>query len=266
MFVVYIRLKIPSFRKGIKCGISFATTCILEVNNMKKTTRITAILLVCALLLCGGVLAAGSTVVKTQTLTAYYSNISLVVDGVKITPKDANGTVVEPFIVDGTTYLPVRAIGEALGKQVSWDGDTRTVYVGEVPDTDTYLMDVCPPYQTKYYYAPEYFAMMGKNWFHGFYMGKGYDGLGTTPYVLINLNGVYETMEFDLGHVDGTNMSGTTFAIYLDGEYAMQLEATGDMMVEHITVPLHGALQMKILYEEYRPDASSYGFANIALK
>ena len=62
-----------------------------------------------------------------------YDNIKLVIDGATITPKDANGSTVEPFIYNGTTYLPVRAVGNALGKQVSWDGKTKTVYLGDAP-------------------------------------------------------------------------------------------------------------------------------------
>lgn len=50
-----------------------------------------------------------------------------------ITPKDTNGKVVEPFIVDGTTYLPIRAVSEALGKDVYWNGQTNTVYINENP-------------------------------------------------------------------------------------------------------------------------------------
>lgn len=71
--------------------------------------------------------------VTTKTLNANYMGIKIVVDGVPITPTDVNGNLVEPFAVDGTTYLPVRAVGEALGKEVTWDGNTNTVYVGEVP-------------------------------------------------------------------------------------------------------------------------------------
>lgn len=67
----------------------------------------------------------------TKQLTAYYNNIKLVVNGNEVTPKDGNGKVVEPFIVDGTTYLPVRAVAEALGQAVSWDGKANTVYIGE---------------------------------------------------------------------------------------------------------------------------------------
>lgn len=72
--------------------------------------------------------------VATNTLQAHYMNIKLVIDGVEVTPKDAGGNVVEPFVVDGTTFLPVRAVGEALGKKVTWDGNTKTVYLGEVPE------------------------------------------------------------------------------------------------------------------------------------
>lgn len=66
----------------------------------------------------------------SKTINAVYMNVKLVVDGIQIEPKDANGNYVEPFIYNGTTYLPVRAVGEAFGKDVSWDGDTATVYIG----------------------------------------------------------------------------------------------------------------------------------------
>ena len=66
------------------------------------------------------VLAAGT---KTKTATLTYSNIEVTIDGKQVELKDKN----EPFVIDGTTYLPVRAIGEALGLDVAWDGETSTV-------------------------------------------------------------------------------------------------------------------------------------------
>ena len=44
-----------------------------------------------------------------------------------ITPRDVNGNAIEPFIIDGTTYLPVRGISSALGLGVDWDQNTHTV-------------------------------------------------------------------------------------------------------------------------------------------
>jgi len=35
--------------------------------------------------------------------------------------------VVEPFIWDGSTFLPLRAIADALGLDVAWVEDTSTV-------------------------------------------------------------------------------------------------------------------------------------------
>ena len=67
-----------------------------------------------------------------ESITAVYRNIKLVVDGVLVEPKDANGNIVEPFIYNGTTYLPVRAVGEAFNKNVDWDGEENTVYLGGV--------------------------------------------------------------------------------------------------------------------------------------
>jgi hypothetical protein len=64
-----------------------------------------------------------------QAIKVVYNNIKLVIDGKQIDPKDANGKAVEPFIYNGTTYLPVRALATALGSNVAWDSSTATVNV-----------------------------------------------------------------------------------------------------------------------------------------
>ncbi|MCL2496068.1 MAG: copper amine oxidase N-terminal domain-containing protein [Clostridiales bacterium] len=72
-----------------------------------------------------------------KNLEVTYNNIQLVVDGIRVVPRDVNGNIVEPFIYNGTTYLPVRAVSEALGMSVTWDGNTQTVYVSEKEDSTT---------------------------------------------------------------------------------------------------------------------------------
>jgi len=69
----------------------------------------------------------------SEGITVHYNDITLVVDGTVMPAKMVEGTLVEPFIYNGTTYLPVRSVGEALGKEVHWDGGTGTVYVGKIP-------------------------------------------------------------------------------------------------------------------------------------
>ena len=74
-----------------------------QLHIFKRLTT----LALCAGLVTTGALAANSV---TRMIKANYSGIHITVDGKQITPKDANGKVVEPFTVDNTTYLPVRAV------------------------------------------------------------------------------------------------------------------------------------------------------------
>ena len=93
----------------------------------------------------GAILTSGVVYSKNiqKAIDAVYMNVKLVIDGEEIIPKDVNGNVVEPFIYNGTTYLPVRAIGEAFNKDVHWDGETATVFVGDIvkPAKEVYLYD-----------------------------------------------------------------------------------------------------------------------------
>jgi hypothetical protein len=56
-----------------------------------------------------------------------YCGIRITLDGAEIIPADAAGNPVEPFAIEGTTYLPVRAVAGALGLNVAWNGGTSTV-------------------------------------------------------------------------------------------------------------------------------------------
>ena len=67
---------------------------------------------------------------EAKNITASYNNIKIYIDQKLITPKDANGSIVEPFIYNGTVYLPVRAVSNALGQEVSWDSENKAVYIG----------------------------------------------------------------------------------------------------------------------------------------
>ena len=66
-----------------------------------------------------------------DTVNRTFRDIKIRLNGEEVVPKDANGKIVEPFLIEGTTYLPVRAVGEALGLKVDWDGDTSTVFLND---------------------------------------------------------------------------------------------------------------------------------------
>ena len=78
------------------------------------------------------ILASGVVFAKqaSETINVIYDNIKILIDGKEYQPTDANGNVVEPFIYNGTTYLPVRAIANAFDKEVDWEAQTSTVTLG----------------------------------------------------------------------------------------------------------------------------------------
>lgn len=82
---------------------------------------------VLAALLLGGIIGTANATVGTKAANLEYSNIQVTLDGVPLNLVDAKGNPVEPFIISGTTYLPVRAIAVALGLEVDWDAATQTV-------------------------------------------------------------------------------------------------------------------------------------------
>ena len=101
----------------------------------KKYQRFAVLALCLALIL--GMTAIPSTGLSSQngkyltgssSVTATLSpQLNIIVDGVSQTFYNAQGKEVHPIIYNGTTYLPVRAIGELMGKNVNWDQSTRTV-------------------------------------------------------------------------------------------------------------------------------------------
>ena len=93
---------------------------------------------ICAAALLASV-AIGATVYAanlTKKIDVLYDDIKILSNNIEFMPVDEQGSQVEPFIYEGTTYLPVRAVSEALGKNVSWDSETKTVMVTDNEDIE----------------------------------------------------------------------------------------------------------------------------------
>lgn len=212
--------------------------------------------------LSGGLAYAKS---KSETIEVTYDNIKVYVDNVLTELKDANGTAVEPFICNGTTYMPVRGTAQAAGMQVTWDGANKSVYLWKnlMPDNANFL-DYCPPYETSSYYT-EYkaskgdsFQISGKKYTNGFSLQ--YDD----SFALFNLDGKYSSINFTMGHVDGSRNSDSTVLFFVDGELVREIEVGYEDLAKTYSIPLNYGLQLKILRKG--GNSSKTGFADISVR
>lgn len=224
-----------------------------------------------ALMLMGGVnmvLGSGASAASgKKAINVTYRDIKLCIDGETITPKDVNGNVVEPFLYNGTTYLPVRAVGEALGKEVKWDGATSTVYLGDVPGEAVNWVKKLPPYQVtnnddSYYDGTgrvqsfdgsdprNSFSVVGVKHTVGYVFSRGKGNgsyAGLNAYAIWNTNAEYKSMTFTVGSCDGTQVGGR-IDVYLDGEFVNSYDLSWEKPPQTITVPLNYAASVRLQF------------------
>lgn len=184
-----------------------------------------------------------------------YTGVDVYVNDAKVEPKDANGNPVEVFVYNGTTYLPIRAIGNALGMPVQWEGKTNSAYVGkhQRDQPAVWLKDL------------DYFV--GSSW--GIYNGK--DNLGVehsnaiygTPSNTYLINGQYSAISGTLFQMyeDRSNVDNTSaIKIYGDDELLYSAEMKGGVKPLDFYVSLSGVLELRIEFSSYRYTAAIADF------
>lgn len=108
------------------------------MNRERRKGFISGIVTACLVI---SLVGAAGAAVGQKVLKADYSNIKVSVNGTTIHPTTASGAYVEPFAVDGTTYLPVRAVSNAVGYDVDWDQSTKTVILSNSSDASDLTTD-----------------------------------------------------------------------------------------------------------------------------
>ena len=190
--------------------------------------------------------------VGTKTIEAVYSNIKVYKDNVLCELKDANGTVIEPFIYNGTTYLPVRGAANLADMEVTWDGASKSVYLwDEMVPEGTYFLEVCPPYDESIW-VDTYLASKGQSFSMA---GEKYsNGLvfdGKSQYALFNLNSKYQTIECTIGHTTNEQIEKTVSFI-VDGKLVQEVTLEPECLPKKVSIPVQYGLQLKIMTNDIR--------------
>ena len=149
--------------------------------------------------------------------------------------------------------MPVRGTANLADMQVTWDGDTKSVYLwDELIPEGTYFIDVCPPYELKNndrckaYVSTntKSFSLAGEKYSAGLTLKDSYVASAGT-YALFNLNGKYKSIEMVLAPVDGSN-NPSDIAFFVDGKKVAEYMVESGDYPKTISVPLNYGLQLKI--------------------
>ncbi|WP_201007921.1 hypothetical protein [Paenibacillus glycanilyticus] len=104
-------------------------------KNMKRTV---------ATMMIAGMTVSGAAGVYAGTnmekISAFLNHsIGFKINGSTYIPKDENGKTLAPITYHDTTYLPVRALSNALNTPIQYDSKTNTIYIG-TSTTDQWVL------------------------------------------------------------------------------------------------------------------------------
>lgn len=171
-----------------------------------------------------------------------FTGISIYVDDEKLNPVDANGNPVEVFAYNGTTYLPVRAVSDAVGKAVQWDGKTNSVYLGKHTGDKPAVWLTDLDYFTGWAISQsKYRDNLGKE--HQQAVGRGINN----TYVL---NGQYSAISGTLfqKYENRSENRTNTLELYGDGVLLYSAEITKGAQPIDFYVDITGVLELKVVF------------------
>lgn len=198
-----------------------------------------------------GSLGFGGTVYAisgTRNISVTYDNIKVYKDNVLCELKDSNGSTIEPFIYNGTTYMPVRGTASLADMQVTWDGANKSVYLwDEMVPSGTNFIQECPPYEisglgVQLSTKGDSFEMGGKKYSDGLVFWTAF----ANRYALFNLNSKYSNLTCEIGHYNDSN-NDRQVSFIVDGKVIKTVDIPAGSLPIEVSIPLTYGLQLKIV-------------------
>ena len=187
-----------------------------------------------------------------------YTGVRVYVNDTELNAGDTHGNP-EAFIYNGTTYVAAAAVSMSLGYPVQWDGETKSVYIGDHEDrTGTYLGEMNPFYES----TPGVVKFWDRRDNTGLQRQKTYGlhaSVSSTAWAVYALNGQYEAVAgtYFLTQENKSTNEAETLNIYGDGELLYTTSITAGTEPIEFEVDISGVIELKV---EIKTTASRNGF------
>ncbi len=99
----------------------------MKASSKRRMTRILSLVISALLISCAA--AMGVWAVVEDVTARLRPDVTILLNGQEQIFYNAQGQETHPILYNGTTYLPLRATGELMGKNVNWDQNTLTVTI-----------------------------------------------------------------------------------------------------------------------------------------
>lgn len=175
--------------------------------------------------------------------------VSFFFNGLDKTP--ANGifdnqgsNVPDAFIYDGTTYVPIRLVGDIFGQPVSWNGSKHAVILGRVENTN--------PLGAPYNCSQNAYGSMCSTPNQVTMANQPYPNAtqlyvnGGATVANFNLDSEYSTFTFTVGLDDSSNNAATTVTILGDGNQLWSNTFNPGDLPKTATISVSGVNQLTV--------------------
>lgn len=208
--------------------------------------------------LVGTIFFSGIAWGATNNIEVSFDPVRFIVDKVDKTPSGGkfnnNGSSVPSSIIySGTTYVPIKLVGDMIGKPVAWDGKTKSVLFGDSVVEGDYLTDKAPVDVADKSIVNSEMQLDNQKYKNGLFVNIYYRNKTKQSY---NLNGQYKSLNFNYASLDkASDGSSASIVIYGDGKELWSSTAVKGVPVQSATIPVNGVLQLDIEFTNISGDS-----------
>ena len=185
---------------------------------------------------------------RTETVNITYDNIRIVINGQPTTLRDLQGNPIEPFLMDGTMFVPISPLVRQFGHSSTYVASTRTLYIGPMPRETVSLLTAVPAFEVS---NPGFqgmrimtatINMLGNPYSNVMRLSHSHGNAWTHH----NLNGQFNTITGTIGRIDGSNHGRSTVSFTGEGRELAVFNVDGSTRPFEISVDVTGVSILRI--------------------